>query len=194
MSRLARVYRYAKLDHARIGDYSYVGPGTRVIYTTVGKFCSIAGGVCLGMGTHPLQFLSSSPIFISPHNGTGHRWVDVPVGFDEYETTVVGNDVWIGSRAMILGGITIGDGAVVAAGAVVTKDVPPYAIVGGVPARIIRYRFTPEMINKLLAVKWWNLPYSMIRNKIDLFQHGEIDALTIDALTLDNCAWGGVNP
>ncbi len=69
---------------------------------------------------------------------------------------IIGNDVWIGSNVLIIGGIKIGDGAIVAAGAVVTKDVPPYAIVGGIPARIIRFRFDKEQINKLLELKWWN--------------------------------------
>lgn len=170
VSRKAKIYRHVKLDHSDIGDYTYIGPNSRVIYTTVGKFCSIAGDVCLGMGTHPLEYISSSPIFISPYNGTGYKWIEESIEFDEYNLTTVGNDVWIGARAMIMGGVNIGDGAVIAAGAIVTKDVPPYAIVGGVPAKIIRYRFDPETIKMLLEIKWWNMPQEKIRKHISLFQ------------------------
>jgi len=77
--------------------------------------------------------------------------------FEELKRTQIGNDVWIGARAIVLDGISIGDGAVIAAGAVVTKDVPPYAIVGGVPAKLIRYRFEDDVIQELLKWKWWDL-------------------------------------
>lgn len=171
ISRKAKVYRHSTITHSRIGDYTYIGPGARIVYATIGKYCSIAGDVCLGMATHPLDYISSSPIFISPSNGTGHKWVDKSVDFEEYMPIVIGHDVWIGSRAMILGGISIGNGAVIAAGAVVTKDIPPYAIVGGVPARVIRYRFTPEVVDKLQNIEWWNLPEDIIKNKICNFQN-----------------------
>lgn len=92
---------------------------------------------------------------------------------------IIGNDVWIGSHALILGGVKIGDGAVIGAGAVVTKDVPPYAVVGGVPARIIKYRFSQEIIDKLLEIKWWNLPENILKENIKLFQ---TDNITFDLL------------
>lgn len=172
----AKVWRLAKVDHSSIGAYSYVGPKARVIHADIGKFCSIAGETCIGMGTHPLMNVSSSPIFISPRNGTGTRWTDKR-HFEEYKRVTVGNDVWVGSRAMIMGGVRIGDGAVVAAGAVVTKDVPPYAIVGGVPARVIKYRFDEDAINKLLDTRWWNMPEKQLREHISLFQKDISDEL-----------------
>lgn len=174
VSKKAKVFRFAKLDHATVQDYSYIGPSARVIYAHVGKYCSIAGGACIGMGTHPLKFLSTSPLFISKHNSTGHKWSE-GVEFEEYKTLKIGNDVWIGSRAMIMGGLKIGDGAVVAAGAVVTKDVPPYAVVGGVPAKIIKFRFDEETIRKLEKLQWWNMPAEVLRQKISCFQNSDIE-------------------
>lgn len=82
----------------------------------------------------------------------------------------MGNDVWIGSRVMVVGGVTIGDGAVIAAGAVVTKDVPPYAVVGGAPAKVIKYRFSEDIVKFLEELEWWNLPESELKKHIELFQ------------------------
>lgn len=168
VSKKAKVWRFAKLDHSNVADYSYIGPGARVVYATIGKFCSIAGNTSIGLAAHPLDFLSSSPIFFSHRNATGHTWVKEKenVSFEEYKRVVIGNDVWIGSRAMILGGVNIGDGAVVGAGAIVTKDVPAYAIVAGVPARIIKYRFDEETRLKLLQTRWWDMPYSDMKENV----------------------------
>lgn len=169
ISRKAKVYGMVQVTSSTMGDYSYVGRGSRVIHADVGKFCSIAGDVKLGMGTHSLDKLSTSPIFTECHNSTGHQWVKHQT-VNPYKRTIVGNDVWIGSSAMIMGGVTIGNGAVIGAGAIVTKDVPPYAIVAGVPAKIIRYRFPCELIEKLETLKWWDLPESALRDNIGLFQ------------------------
>lgn len=182
IDKSARVHRRVKVFHSKLGRFSYVGKRTSLIYTEVGAFCSIATDACIGMGEHSISKLSSSPLFSEKVNGTGATWTDKVVF--PYSKVSVGNDVWIGERAMVMGGVIIGNGAVVAAGAVVTKDVPPYAVVGGVPAKVIKYRFSPEVIEELEKLQWWSLPESVLRENIDVFQ---IDDISIDKLkTLSN--------
>ncbi|ROS87707.1 MULTISPECIES: CatB-related O-acetyltransferase [Bacteroidales] len=173
VSSKAKIYRGVKLDNSKIGDYTYVGPYAKIVYANIGKFCSIAAKSFIGLPTHPISLISSSPIFISPVNATGFKWTSVSVEFEEYKQVNIGNDVWIGANAMILGGITIGDGAIIGAGAVVTKDIPPYAIVGGIPARIIRYRFPNDVINALLSSQWWNLSENILKSNIKVFQSND---------------------
>lgn len=174
VDKKARVGRKCKVYHSSLGGYSYIGRGTQLIYASVGKFCSISGNVLIGMGHHTLTHLSTSPIFTEKNNGTGHSWTDreslVP-----YKPVTIGNDVWIGTRAMVLGGVTIGDGAIIGAGAIVTKDVPPFAIVAGVPARIVRYRFSEEIIARLEVMQWWNLSDEVLKSNIALFQSEDND-------------------
>ena len=169
VSRKARVYRGTKILSSVIGDYSYVGNSSKIIYANVGKFCSIAGGSIIGMGTHTLSNISTSSIFTEKKNGTRYVWCQEDAVFP-YQRVIIGNDVWIGARAIVKGGVSIGNGAVVGAGAVVTKDVPPYAVVGGVPARIIKYRFPQEYIDELQLLEWWNLPEDMLKENISIFQ------------------------
>lgn len=139
-----------------IGDYSYLGPDCRAVHTTIGKFCSIASEVHIGLGDHPLSpFVSTHPAFYLRREDRGWDFADGDYRA-EFGSVKIGNDVWIGVRAIVRDNVTIGDGAVIAAGAVVVGDVPPYAIVGGVPAKIIRYRFPPETIAFLLEFKWWD--------------------------------------
>ena len=98
----------SKLFHSSLGNYSYVGSNTRLTYAEVGKFCSIAGDVIVGMGTHTLDKISTSPIFTEARNGSGQKWIDKDI-IEPFRPVVIGNDVWIGARVMIMGGITIGD-------------------------------------------------------------------------------------
>jgi len=115
--------------------------------TEIGRYCSIANDVVIAPSNHPVTNFSTHPISYDVDNFP-----------DKNTKTVIGNDVWIGTRAIIKRGVKIGNGAVIASGAVVTKDVEPYAIVAGVPATIIRYRFDEETIKELLATEWWNFP------------------------------------
>lgn len=170
VSKTAKIWGHCKVFHSIIGDYSYVGSHCRVIHTHIGKFCSIAGDCSqIGMGKHSISYLSSSSLFTAVKNGTGRKWTD-KASFDEYEDIYIGNDVWIGSSVKIMSGVQIGNGAVIGAGAIVTKDVPPYAIVGGVPAKIIRYRFSESTIRELEGSQWWNLPEAVLKENISLFQ------------------------
>lgn len=169
ISRKARVYRLTKVANASIGDYSYIGPHTWIINAKIGKFCSIAPNCKIGLASHSVNFLSTSPIFTETKNGTGYSWTKTNF-FNPSNLTIIGNDVWIGERALIISGVKVGDGAVVGAGAVVTKDVPDYAIVGGVPARVIRYRFSPEIITKLKKINWWDIQDSTLKIHLNFFQ------------------------
>lgn len=128
---------------------------------SIGRYTSIAPGVVAGDGNHPVDWLSTHPFQYGESklfkSWSKHEKFDfTKPGRGQGGSITIGNDVWIGANAIILRGVTIGDGAVVAAGAVVTKDVPPYAIVGGCPARLIRFRFEKRIIDKLMDLKWWN--------------------------------------
>lgn len=173
VSRKSRLGRGVKIFHSKVGDYTYIGKNTSLVYATVGKFCSIAGNSSIGMANHTLSCLSTSPIFTEKNNGTGYTWT-MQTHECPYKPVKVGNDVWIGTKAMVLGGVEIGNGAVIAAGAVVTRNVPPYAVVAGVPARIIKYRFPNEIISELEKIEWWSLPDEVLKKHINLFQTTDV--------------------
>ncbi len=147
----------------------------------IGKFVSVGPRVTVVKGSHPTRdFVSTHSAFYSTGNRVGLSYCREP-RFEEFSyadpgtkaPVVTGNDVWIGYGVTILEGVTIGDGAVIAAGAVVTKDVPPYTIVGGVPAKEIRKRFPQETIDKLLQIRWWDLPEDRLRELADRFHNAE---------------------
>lgn len=156
IDKKAKVYSGSLVYNSSLDRYSYIGYDCDVINCEIGAFCSIANGVIIGGAQHPLNWVSTSPVFYKADGGTGLHLgsLDIP----KSKKTVIGHDVWIGQRAILMQGITIGNGAVIGAGAVVTKDVPPYAIVAGVPAKIIRNRFDDDLIAKLQESKWWMLP------------------------------------
>lgn len=174
IDKKAQIYRFCKIKKSSVGAYSYIGNSTDVEFARIGKFCSVSDHCRIGMGKHTVNLLSTSPIFTQVSNGTQERWVEHDTNAAPDELTILGNDVLVGSHALINSGVKIGDGAVVASGAVVTKDVPPYAIVGGVPAKIIRYRFSEDIIAKLLELKWWNMPEADLKRHIHIFQKENI--------------------
>lgn len=150
-----KLYSRYLLSNVDIGDYSYIAPNSSVRNTTIGSYCSIGENFTSGLAIHPVNGLSTSPLFYSTKKQLGITLVNEDL-IEEYKPVTIGNDVFVGANVMILSGISVGDGAIIAAGAVVTKDVPSYAVVGGVPARIIKYRFTKEQIEKLNKIAWWN--------------------------------------
>lgn len=182
VNRKARLNRGVKFVNSTLGRYSYIGRGSTIVGTDIGAFCSIACDVYIGLAGHTLSMLSTSPIFTEPSNGTGHSWTDTTRFAHLNKRTVVGNDVWIGHGAKIMSGVTVGDGAVVAAGAVVTHDVSPYEIVGGVPAKVIRKRFTQNIIEDLLNAEWWNLPDEQLKSNLSMFQTIDVDKRLIATL------------
>jgi acetyltransferase-like isoleucine patch superfamily enzyme len=153
VDKKAAIYSGTKFYRSSIGRYSYIGRNCFITDATIGAFTSIAGDCYIGGTPHPLDWVSTSSVF--------HKWENVfKKNFARHEfqifyPTIIGNDVWIGERAMIKPGLTIGDGAVIGMGSVVTKDVGPYEIWAGNPARLIRKRFDEETIETLLKTKWW---------------------------------------
>lgn len=166
-----RICAHSMLNEVELGDMSYVGERSRLSKVSVGKFSCIGPEVMIGLGMHPSRdFVSIHPAFFSAYKRAQTTFSQTHL-YQEFDDVVIGNDVWIGARAVILDGVAIGDGAIVAAGAVVTKDVLPYAIVGGVPARVIRYRFNEDQIKKLLELTWWNSDLLWLRENYMLFSN-----------------------
>lgn len=182
----ARVFRFARIRNGIVGAYSYIGPRTRMDNTSVGAYCSISWDCQIGLSSHNLDSISTSPIFFEKRNGTGSSWVnqDHKDGAGA-SRTIIGNDVWVGARSTILESIVVGDGAVIGVGAVVTKDVPPYAIVGGVPAKVIRYRFDSDVREALLASKWWEEPPVKLKELIGSFQERIVASSQIERFKRD---------
>ena len=145
-----------------IGSYTSISPNARISMTDIGRFCSIGPNFISGWGIHPIDGISTCQAFYSKDYIFGPVFSEVNK-IEERKRIKIGNDVWIGMNCSILDGVVIGDGAVIAAGAVVTKDVPPYAVVGGVPAKIIKYRFDEETIDQLLKIKWWNYSHERLK-------------------------------
>ena len=154
--------------------YHYPVNGDRLV---IGKFCSIACGTrfLMNSANHALDSLSTYvfPIFYEEWD----HGMEVTEAWDRRGDIVIGNDVWIGYEAVILSGVTIGDGAIVAARSVVTRDVPPYTIVGGVPARTIRRRFDRETVDALLELRWWDWPVEKLAGCLRAIQDGDLEAL-----------------
>ena len=159
-----------------IGRYTYISTHATMSMVSVGRFCSIGPQFMCGLGDHPTDFASTSPIFFSLARQCGFSFAEQNL-FEERKRIDIGHDVWIGARVFIRDGVRIGNGAIIAAGAVVVKDVPPYAIVGGVTAKLIRYRFPDEIIAELLKLQWWEWSEEKLRKAQPYFAQDDIPKL-----------------
>ncbi len=170
LSRFCVEYYY----HVAVGKYTYGWEQLKhhsIYLESIGSFCSIAFDVNIAEGTHPISYVTTSPIAYDPAFGMAKTYNKDVLALTH--KAIIGNDVWIGRNAVILSGVKIGNGAIIGAGAVVIKDVPDYAIVGGVPAKIIRYRFTPEIIETLNKIKWWEWSDEKIISNLNLLSNPE---------------------
>ncbi len=168
--------KFTTIEHGcSLGAFSYIVSGY-LCGVKIGRYCSFGENVQIGRQNHPMHWLSTSPFLYLNNKDI----LDIDTKFDEniltevpvypepatqLKKTIIKNDVWIGHGAIINAGVTIENGAVIAAGAVVTKDVPAYAVVGGNPAQLIRYRFSPDIIKQLQAYRWWQYAPKQIKNK-----------------------------
>ncbi len=159
--------------NSNMDKHSFCGYDCTIVNTSIGSFCSIAGNCEIGGASHSIDWVSTSPVFNENKDQIKKKY-----SYHKYNNTKktkIGNDVWIGAKCLIKSGVTICDGAVVGMGSVVTKDIPPYEIWAGNPAKLIRKRFNDDVINKLLEVKWWEFDdeklnkYSQYFNNIDKF-------------------------
>lgn len=176
------IFKNSSVYKSYIGMGTYVGDCSHIVSTKIGRFCSIAENVRVLIGNHPTSvFVTTYPSFYyntdSQIGFTFHKGEPIFKGLNKYPPgesdyhVVIGNDVWIGCNCLIIEGVKIGDGAVIGAGAVVTKDVAPYSVVAGVPAKVIKYRFMEEQISFLLKIEWWNWPVNKIEDNYMSFSN-----------------------
>lgn len=170
--RTAKVNSGSNIVNSNIGRYSYTCYDDEIVNCEIGQFCSISDEVMIGGAEHPMEWVSTSPVFQNvKHSGPKKKFAKF--NYEGVKRTFIGNDVWIGKKVIIKAGVKIGDGAVIGAGSVVTKDVPPYAVVAGVPAKVIKYRFDENIISNLLQSRWWDLPDDQLQKHAHLINQPE---------------------
>lgn len=174
------INRRSYINDSYVGRYTYMGINTTMNYTKIGAFCSIARNVDIGGFDHDYHKLTTMPAFrFAQTLGGGGR---LKSHSKHNDFCMIGNDVWIAAGAQVLHNVTIGDGAVVGANAVVTKDIPPYAVAVGVPARVIAYRCDKELIDKMLEIKWWDWPEEVLVENMEFIINSDINEDTVNRL------------
>ncbi len=163
IDKTAYVGQRSSITDSSIGRFTYVGRNNNITNVRIGSYCSLGSYVTIGGGIHPIDRMSTSTLFYDKNNCfRNSRFVCENTDEVEQLETVIGNDVWFGDFVYVKAGVAIGDGSVIGAGAVVTKDIPPYAIVAGVPAVILKYRFDQDIIGNLLSMQWWDKPIDVL--------------------------------
>ena len=171
----------SELADVSLGRFTYISGRVKSAETEFGSFCSVGPEALIGgLGRHPTNWASTHPGFYSTMRQAGYTFSETRL-FEERSRTRIGSDVWIGARAIVLDGVDVGDGAIIGAGAVVVKNVPPYAVVGGVPAKTIRFRFSDEMIALLRSLRWWDWSLDDLTKHKNLFQ-GPLDEKRLEGL------------
>lgn len=166
------LYENVTIAFSTLNDHTYIQKGSTIFNAQIGKFCSIAAGVSIGPGIHKTNFVSTHNAFYLHSTPLIKKYSKIDT-YSSFATVKIGNDVWIGEKSIILDGVTIGNGSVIAAGAVVTKDVEPYSIVGGVPAKFIKKRFDDKIISFLLNSNWWDKSDDWFKENYKLFYSPE---------------------
>lgn len=177
LGRYTEVGPRTKLLEVEMGDYSYVVNDSDIAYATIGKFCSIAAMTRLNPGNHPTWRATQAHFtYRASAYFPGEADEDDFFQWRRDQRLALGHDVWIGHGAVVLAGRSVGHGAVVAAGAVVSKDVPAYAIVAGVPARFVKWRFPPDIAERLQRLAWWDWSHDQLRAALPDFRALSIEA------------------
>lgn len=168
ISSKSKIYGPYSITNLVLDDFSYIANNSRINNAKIGKFCSIGPNLFCGYGIHPTNGISTAPMFYANNKSNGFTLTTISK-IDETKLITIGNDVWIGLNVTILDGVTIGNGAIIAAGSVVNKDIPDYAIFGGVPAKLIRYRFNESQIEKFKQIEWWNFEFEKLKDIENMF-------------------------
>jgi len=155
IDKTSKIESGSHLINVSMGKHSFCGYNCEITNCEIGSFCSIANSVVIGGGMHPIDWVSMSPVFYEGKDSVKTKFSEHKR--DPSKITIIGHDVWIGRNVLIKQGIVIGTGAVIGMGSIVTKDIEPYSIVAGTPAKLIRKRFSNDVISQLLDSKWWNL-------------------------------------
>lgn len=167
----SKVHRHVKCVSVELGNYSYIGDHSKIANCKIGRYTSIGQNVRIGYPSHPTNKFSTSPYFYAKSRHQLSTFKQPRYNYDDHvRFTLIGNDVWIGNDVKIVGNVEIGTGAVLAMGAVITKSVPAYTIVGGNPARFIKYRFNQDLVNLLLNSEWWDKSEYEIMTIMDEFE------------------------
>lgn len=178
------------INNSNIASYTYTGINNNIGYTNIGKFCSLGKSLNIGGNDHNYKRVSTMPL--SRYAQLSKSIIDVESNI-EPKRCIIGNDVWIGDGACVLSKAKISDGVIIGAGAVVTKDIPPYAIAVGVPAKVIGFRFEKGIIEELLKIKWWDWPEKYITDNAELIFKRNLSQKIIDELKMCLCKINDLN-